>query len=51
MVFRDRPYSIDGTSAAELAHVVSDPVFNVARLVEATPQQFVDSRLADGTLN
>jgi hypothetical protein len=46
MIFRDRPCRIDGTSAAELAHVVSGPVFNVVRLVEATPHQFVDSRLA-----
>src|SRR5260370_42012135 len=27
------------TSAAELAHVVSEPIFNVARLVQATLQQ------------
>src|SRR5262245_54525707 len=48
---KHRPYSFDGTSAAELAHVVSEPIFNVARLVEPTLQQFLDSRLAGGALN
>src|SRR5882672_6937214 len=37
--------------AAELTHVVSQPIFNVAWLVEATLHQFIDSRLAGGALN
>src|ERR1700738_938681 len=32
-------YSFDGPSAAELTHVVSQPIFNVTRLVEATLHQ------------
>src|SRR5258705_9574460 len=37
--------------AAELTHVVSQPIFNVAWLVEATLHQFIDSRLGSGALN
>src|SRR6266853_629614 len=37
--------SISGR-AAELTHVVSQPIFNVAWFVKATPQQFADSGLA-----
>src|SRR5713226_2813447 len=35
-----------GNSAAELTHVVSEPIFNIARLVEATLHQCVDSPAA-----
>src|SRR4249920_562681 len=41
-------YSFDGTSAAELTHVVSQPIFNVTRLVEATLHQCLDSSSAGG---
>src|SRR5438309_3932501 len=37
--------------AAEPTHVVSQSIFNVAWLVEATLQQLIDSRLAGGALN
>src|SRR6476619_5703260 len=37
--------------AAEPPQVVSQPIFNVAWLVEATLHQFIDSRLGSGALN
>src|ERR1700694_2685216 len=46
-----RTYRFDGTSAPELTHVVSPPTFDVARLMQATLQQCVDSSLARGALN
>src|SRR5260370_2395885 len=38
-------------SGAELTDVVSQPIFDVARLVQATLQQRADSSLGRGTLN
>src|SRR6266436_3704040 len=46
------PSALDAQGcAAELTHVVSEPIFNVAWLVEATLHQFFDSRLGSGALN
>src|SRR5260221_13516407 len=45
------PSALDAQGrAAELTHVVSEPIFNVAWLVEATLHQFFDSRLGSGAL-
>src|SRR6478672_215360 len=38
-------------SATKVAHVVSQSIFDVARLMQATLQQCLDSSLALGTLN